>query len=94
VSDTIKELADDDRTVARTLERARLWAVQTPQVFRRHSLERALAGASDEVLSIATDDAWLIERAGGKVEVVRSDPGNLKVTTELDLRLAELMLQG
>ena len=45
VSDTIKEVGDDGRTVARTLERARLWAVQTPQVFRRAALERALLGA-------------------------------------------------
>ena len=45
VSDTIKEVGDDGRTVARTLERRRLWAVQTPQVFRREALERALLGA-------------------------------------------------
>src|SRR5580692_4892581 len=63
VSDTIKEVADDGRSVTRTLDRARLWAVQTPQVFRRAALERALVEASDELLSQATDDAWLIERA-------------------------------
>ena len=50
---------------ARTLDRPRLWAVQTPQVFRRAALERALLGADDELLAAATDDAWLIERAGG-----------------------------
>src|ERR1700722_19500846 len=42
VSDTIKEVAEDGRSVTRTLERARLWAVQTPQVFRRAALERVL----------------------------------------------------
>jgi 2-C-methyl-D-erythritol 4-phosphate cytidylyltransferase len=92
VSDTIKEVGGDGRTVARTLERARLWAVQTPQVFRRAALEHALLGCSDELLSAATDDAWLIERAGGTVEVVESGPRNIKVTTSTDLKLAELLL--
>ena len=92
VSDTIKEVGDDGRTVARTLDRPRLWAVQTPQVFRREALERALLAADDEVLAAATDDAWLVERAGGTVQVVPSTPANLKVTTRTDLRLAELLL--
>ena len=76
----------------RTIDRARLWAVQTPQVFRRGALERALFEADDELLAAATDDAWLIERAGGTVEVVQSGPRNLKITTPTDLRLAELLL--
>jgi 2-C-methyl-D-erythritol 4-phosphate cytidylyltransferase len=92
VSDTIKEVASDGQTVARTLERARLWAVQTPQVFRREALERSLAEASDELLAAATDDAWLIERAGGTVRIVPSTPENLKVTTVNDLHVAELLL--
>jgi 2-C-methyl-D-erythritol 4-phosphate cytidylyltransferase len=92
VSDTIKQVADDGRSVVATLDRSTLWAVQTPQVFRRDALERALVGATDELLARATDDAWLIERAGGAVHVIGSDPGNLKVTTPEDLRLAELLL--
>lgn len=92
VSDTIKEVADDRRTVTRTLDRSRLWAVQTPQVFRRDALERVFREASDELLASATDDAWLVERAGGSVEVVDAGPANLKVTTTTDLRLAELLL--
>jgi 2-C-methyl-D-erythritol 4-phosphate cytidylyltransferase len=91
VSDTIKEVADDGRTVVATLDRARLWAVQTPQVFRRPALERALA-ASEEELAQATDDAWLVERAGGVVRVLRAGPKNLKITTADDLRVAELLL--
>ena len=49
-----------------TLDRTELWAVQTPQVFRRAALERAL-DVPEEVLARATDDAWLIERLGGRV---------------------------
>jgi 2-C-methyl-D-erythritol 4-phosphate cytidylyltransferase len=92
VSDTIKQVGEDGRTVAATLERGRLWAVQTPQVFRREALQAALAEASDADLAAATDDAWLIERAGGSVRVVPGDPSNIKVTTATDLRLAELIL--
>jgi 2-C-methyl-D-erythritol 4-phosphate cytidylyltransferase len=54
-------------------------------------LERAL-DVPDEVLTQATDDAWLIERAGGRVVVVPAPAENLKVTTALDLDLAELLL--
>jgi 2-C-methyl-D-erythritol 4-phosphate cytidylyltransferase len=94
VADTIKEVGDDGRTVTRTLDRSRLWAIQTPQVFRRAALRDALAEASDELLAAATDDAWLIERAGGAVRVVESSRANLKVTTETDLRIAEMLLVG
>ncbi len=93
VSDTIKEVAPDGRTVTRTLDRTRLWAVQTPQVFTRSALTRALA-ATDEELARATDDAWLVEQAGGVVRIVGADPGNLKITTRADLRIAELLLSG
>src|SRR5947209_18757619 len=84
VTDTIKEARQDGRTVARTLDRTLLWAVQTPQVFRRAALERALA-VSDEELARASDDAWLVERNGGVVRIVGSDPGNIKITTREDL---------
>jgi 2-C-methyl-D-erythritol 4-phosphate cytidylyltransferase len=90
VPDTIKEAGPDGRVVA-TLDRSRLWAVQTPQAFRRAALERALA-AGEDVLARATDDAWLVERAGGTVRVVESTPANFKVTTAHDLRVAELLL--
>jgi 2-C-methyl-D-erythritol 4-phosphate cytidylyltransferase len=92
VADTIKEVTDDGRTVARTLDRGRLWAVQTPQAFRRAALERALLDAPDELLASATDDAWLVEQAGGTVRVVAAGPDNLKVTTSIDLHLAEMLL--
>jgi 2-C-methyl-D-erythritol 4-phosphate cytidylyltransferase len=90
MTDTVKRV-DRAGVVSETLERRELWAVQTPQVFRRAALERALA-VPEEVLAGATDDAWLIERAGGKVIVVRASEENLKVTTRLDLEVAELLL--
>jgi 2-C-methyl-D-erythritol 4-phosphate cytidylyltransferase len=90
VTDTIKEAAAGQ--VVRTLDRSTLWAVQTPQVFRREALERALT-APQEVLAVATDDAWLVERAGGSVRVVPSPRENMKITTPGDLRVAELALR-
>jgi 2-C-methyl-D-erythritol 4-phosphate cytidylyltransferase len=91
VADTIKE-TDADGTVRATLDRSRLWAVQTPQTFRRAALERALE-VDDDTLAAATDDAWLVERTGGTVRVVSVSPDNLKVTTAADLRRAELALR-
>jgi 2-C-methyl-D-erythritol 4-phosphate cytidylyltransferase len=89
VTDTIKQARDGK--VLRTLDRAGLWAVQTPQAFRREALERAL-DQPDDVLAAATDDASLIEALGGTVRVVEAPRENLKVTTPLDLRVAELLL--
>ncbi len=90
VTDTIKRAAPDGGGLE-TLTRSELWSIQTPQVFRREALARALAVGGEE-LALATDDASLIERAGGRVIVVPADPSNLKVTTPVDLRLAELLL--
>jgi 2-C-methyl-D-erythritol 4-phosphate cytidylyltransferase len=90
VTDTVKEC--EGKTVVRTLDRSRLWAVQTPQVFRRDVLERAL-DQPDEVIAAATDDAALVEGMGGTVRLVPAPRENLKVTTPLDLRVAELLLR-
>jgi 2-C-methyl-D-erythritol 4-phosphate cytidylyltransferase len=89
-TDTIKE-AGADGIVVRTLDRERLWAIQTPQAFRAAVLHRALEAGAD-VLAQATDDAWLVERAGGTVCVVESSPANFKVTTPHDLRVADSLL--
>ena len=91
VTDTVKRARAGTAEVAETLPRSALWSVQTPQVFRRAALERAL-DVADEVLAAATDDAWLVERAGGKIVLVRSSEQNIKVTTPLDLQLAELLV--
>ena len=92
VTDTIKEVGASG-AVQRTMDRSRLWAVQTPQAFRRDVLERAL-DVRTELLEQATDDAWLVERAGGRVVVVPSTAENLKVTTPFDLHVAGLLLSG
>jgi 2-C-methyl-D-erythritol 4-phosphate cytidylyltransferase len=90
INDTVKE-AGEDRRVVGTLDRRRLWAIQTPQAFRRDVLERAL-DVDASVLARATDDAWLVERAGGRVVVVEAPARNFKVTGPDDLELAALLL--
>jgi 2-C-methyl-D-erythritol 4-phosphate cytidylyltransferase len=90
MTDTVKEVATDGR-VLRTLDRSTLWAVQTPQVFRADILRRALERDA-AALAAATDDAWLVDDAGGVITVVESFPENLKVTRESDLRIAEALL--
>jgi 2-C-methyl-D-erythritol 4-phosphate cytidylyltransferase len=89
VTDTVKRAREG--LVLETLPRSQLWAVQTPQAFRREALERVLR-APAEVLAQATDDASLIERAGGSVAIVPSSPENMKVTTPLDLEQAAALL--
>jgi 2-C-methyl-D-erythritol 4-phosphate cytidylyltransferase len=88
VRDTIKEAGDDGRVV-RTLDRARLWAIQTPQVFVADALRRALEAGD---LAAATDDASLVEAQGGVIRVVEAPPENIKVTSRVDLALAEALL--
>jgi 2-C-methyl-D-erythritol 4-phosphate cytidylyltransferase len=76
-----------------TLDRERLWAAQTPQVFRAAALRAALA-ADPERVAEATDEAMTVEAAGGRILIHPSAAENLKVTTPLDLKLAELLLAG
>jgi 2-C-methyl-D-erythritol 4-phosphate cytidylyltransferase len=90
MTDTVKEAAPDGR-VLRTLDRSSLWSIQTPQVFRAGVLRRALERDA-AALAAATDDAALVDDAGGVVSVVESFPENLKVTRESDLRIAEALL--
>jgi 2-C-methyl-D-erythritol 4-phosphate cytidylyltransferase len=104
VTDTIKQVAPGTKrgfsmsgtenprlVIESTLERERLWAAQTPQVFRTAALREALA-ADPRRVAEATDEAMLVEAAGGGVLIHPVSPKNLKVTTPLDLKLAELLL--
>ena len=100
VTDTIKESnrafdvqgkPKEQLEVDRTVDRSKLWAAQTPQVFRTEALRAALEvdGATRDT---ATDESMLVEAVGGKVLIHPTPAANLKVTTPLDLKLAELLL--
>lgn len=90
VTDTIKQ-ATNVGQVERTLDRAGLWAIQTPQAFRAEALRDALADSDS--LPDATDDAVLVERRGGRVLIHSASTDNIKVTSPFDLRVAELLLR-
>jgi 2-C-methyl-D-erythritol 4-phosphate cytidylyltransferase len=88
---TTTEMIKGGVVVKSTLDREQLWAAQTPQVFRAAALREALAADSERVAA-ATDEAILVEAAGGRVLIHPSPAGNFKVTTPLDLKLAELLI--
>ncbi len=91
VKDTIKEAVDG--LVERTLDRDRLVAVQTPQVFEAGLLKAALQKALDDRAPI-TDDCAAVERLGMKVALTHGDERNIKLTTPTDLMIAEGILSG
>jgi 2-C-methyl-D-erythritol 4-phosphate cytidylyltransferase len=90
VKDSIKEVQSG--RVVRSLDRERLQAAQTPQIFARDILARAHAAAVLEDVE-ATDDAMLVERIGCEIAVVPGEPRNLKLTEPGDLRVLEAWLK-
>jgi len=86
--DTVKQVREN--LVARTLPRETLRLAQTPQVFRRTSLLNAFHHAKTHGLA-GTDEAALVEAAGGAVAFVEGDEANLKITTPLDFKIAEII---
>lgn len=90
VKDTIKEVTGG--VVKQTPDRSTLFAVQTPQVFDFDLLRAALKKAEQEQAQV-TDDCSAVERMGMSVKIVEGDERNIKVTTPLDLKIAELLLE-
>jgi 2-C-methyl-D-erythritol 4-phosphate cytidylyltransferase len=92
VMDTIKESADG-KTIARTLNRAKLWSVQTPQTFCVEIIRRAISAAREKNL-IFTDDTAACELIGQPVRLVSSSTPNPKVTVPGDLPFIETLLRA
>lgn len=90
VKDTIKVV--EGRVVKNTPDRATLFAVQTPQVFDFDLLRGALKQAELDGAAV-TDDCSAVERMGMTVKIVEGDERNIKVTTPMDLKIAELLLE-
>ena len=92
VADTLKRV-DEDGVIGATVDRAGLWRAQTPQGFPRALLTRAYRRAAEEGWTV-TDDAAVVERAGGRVRVVEGDARNLKITRPDDLPVAEMLVRS
>lgn len=91
IKDTIKEVTDQG-IVRHTLDRSRLWAIQTPQAFPVKTLKHAYEEAFKKRM-YGTDDATIVERMGGAVRVLMGSYENIKITTPEDLMLAEEILK-
>lgn len=90
VWDTLKEVSES--SIVRTVDRANLVAAQTPQAFRTELYRRAHEQAKRDGVD-ATDDAALVERLGVSVTMTLGHPHNVKITSKLDLQLAEALLR-
>lgn len=90
VKDTVKEVRGG--LVVSTPERSALRAVQTPQVFDRDLLSGALEAAARKNIPI-TDDCSAVELLGGSVRIVEGEERNIKITTPMDLKIAQLLLE-
>ena len=91
VADTIKETADG-KIISRTVDRSKLWSVQTPQTFRVEVIRRAIATARQKNL-VLTDDTAACELIGQPVRLVKSASPNPKVTVPADLPFIESLLR-
>jgi 2-C-methyl-D-erythritol 4-phosphate cytidylyltransferase len=92
ITDTIKE-SGDGKTILRTLDRSKLWSVQTPQTFRVEVIRRAIAAARQKKL-ILTDDTAACELIGQPVQLVPSSTPNPKVTVPGDLPFIQSLLKS
>lgn len=90
VVDTVKE-CDRSMRVARTVNRDRLWAAETPQAFSAETIRRAIAQANADK-AVVTDDAEAVERLGEAVHLVEWKQPNLKVTVVEDMQVAAALL--
>ena len=89
--DTIKSTADTMK-ISNTLDRNKHWLAQTPQMFRKSILVRALEEVKD--LSQITDESSAVEALGMRPTIVESEPSNIKVTYAQDLNYASLLLKN
>jgi 2-C-methyl-D-erythritol 4-phosphate cytidylyltransferase len=91
VTDTVKETVDG-QIISRTVDRSKLWSVQTPQTFRVEVIRRAIATAREKNL-VLTDDTAACELIGQPVRLVKSTSPNPKVTVPADLPFVESLLR-
>lgn len=91
ITDTVKEV-EKGFTVTKTVDRTKLWAVQTPQTFKRDLLMQAFSVVKKKKVEV-TDEASAVELAGHEVHLVSASPSNIKITSPEDLALAVALLK-
>ena len=91
VKETVKEL-DGQGMVLQSVQRSNLWLIQTPQIFQYEDLMRAHQQALDSGWEEATDDAFLVEKMGIPVKIIKGEENNIKITTPQDLNIARFLM--
>ena len=91
VTDTLKRADEHNSFVSGTISREKLWRAQTPQIFRRETLEEIYRSGRTEKLD-ATDESALVEAEGIQVGMVMGSNLNMKITTAADFKIAELIV--
>jgi len=92
-SETIKQTFRDKQTIKMTLDREKLWIAQTPQAFKFQYLKELYERAISKGI-MATDDSSIVEYFGGKVKIIVGERENIKITTPIDIMLAEMLLKN
>ncbi len=92
IAETVKEI-DDHGIVLRSIDRSRLWSIQTPQIFRWDDISLAHKEAITQSWEDATDDSFLIEKIGIPVNIIKGEKHNMKITTPQDLDMARSLMQ-
>jgi len=84
----------EDFIIKESFPRIKTWIAQTPQGFKRKLILQAYEKAIKEKYFIPTDDSELVTRLGGKVRIILGDPVNIKITTPIDLVIAEQLFES
>lgn len=93
IVETVKKINIPEMIVEKTVNREMLWVAQTPQTFRLEKIKKYYQKAMEENIQV-TDDSTLLEYYGGKVAIVRGSEDNIKITTKVDLLLAEVIMRN
>jgi 2-C-methyl-D-erythritol 4-phosphate cytidylyltransferase len=93
ITESLKEV-DSQGRILRSIDRSDLWLIQTPQIFRREDIHLAHQEALKQGWKEATDDAFLIEKMGIPVKIIKGEESNIKVTTRHDLQIARFLISN
>jgi len=93
ISETVKEV-DNHGIILRSVDRNKLWSIQTPQIFRWDDISLAHKEAIKKGWEDVTDDSFLIEKMGLPVNIIEGERQNIKITTPQDLDMARLLIKG